>query len=126
MKTECLEAFETKCSWLESTTQISSFDEIYNKMLELCETDCCYSVKTLRNKLKEKYSKPVYFVEEQTEESVVIAAAKIIAGKIREMEFSKDEYSTRKEGISIDKENLKKWTLDTRAFNTIYFPVSKK
>ena len=75
MKTECLEAFETKCSWLESTTQISSFDEIYNKMLELCETDCCYSVKTLRNKLKEKYSKPVYFVEEQTEESVVIAAA---------------------------------------------------
>ena len=102
---ESIAAFEATCQWLENTTNIYTFDEIYCKMSELSKPGCCYSKKSLRNKLSQKYGKNVYFANEQNEKSIVKAAAKILIEKMRNMNYSKEEYPTLKEDISIEDNN---------------------
>ena len=53
-------AFDKTCSWLEATCEILTIDEIFQKMCEL-GGNLHYTKKTLREKLKQRYSDRIYF-----------------------------------------------------------------
>ena len=115
-----LEGFSKVCEWLENDADgdLYTLKEVHNKMSELNGDAPCYTIKSLKYKLKEHYGENLYFAELpgrpnlvcfkdmanfilndlkknsiRTSNDVIVAAAKIIkADDIRQMENSMEEY----------------------------------
>ena len=123
VNTEMSEGFEAICIWLEEDgdCDLHTIDELQEKIKEMGYE--CYSNKRLKQKLKEKYTNSLTFSEscgrvdilcfkdfanyvlrekkkekeEDTKESIIKAAAKIIKSEIREIKKSNNYYPTNLE-----------------------------
>ena len=118
-----LESFENVCEWLESEgdCDLHTLKELQQKMKDINGKDS-YSSVYLKKKLKERYNDHVYFSElsgqadvicfremanyiiklkkkkqDETKADIIMAAAKIIKAKIREVTKSNEVYPTTEE-----------------------------
>ena len=115
---EMTEVFETVCFWLENEndSEFLTLKELHEK-ISLSKTGEVYTIKTLKQKLQDKYQDHIYFSEQhgreniigfrnmtdrilrelkqkksQTKEDIIVAAAKLLKADIREMEISTEQY----------------------------------
>ena len=115
---EMTEAFETVCFWLENEndSEFLTLKELHEK-ISLSKTGEVYTIKTLKQKLQDKYQDHIYFSEQhgreniigfrnmtdrilrelkqkksQTKEDIIVAAAKLLKADVREMEISTEQY----------------------------------
>ena len=118
-----LESFENVCEWLETEgdCDLHTLKELQQKMKDINGKDS-YSSVYLKKKLKERYNDHVYFSElsgqadvicfremanyiiklkkkkqDETKADIIMAAAKIIKAKIREVTKSNKVYPTTEE-----------------------------
>ena len=131
-------SFNQLCDWLENLadSEIYSIGELHKKMTDGNET--AYSMKSFRDKLKEKYKDHIYFVQSagsngelvcfrrttdyilrelkeeegrETKEKVIRAAAKIITEDIRNRSFNKDFFPSVNNILNTENESFIRETL---------------
>ena len=142
-------AFENVCDWLENSTecQIHAIQELHDNMVE-DSGGVAYTLKSFREKLKDRYNEHVYFVKlagckgeslcfkEMTDYflwelkdqgsdkkgKVVKTAPKIVKEEIRQINFSKDHYP----GVG-EIEESEKWIPDSlQLFMKVIVPTGLK
>ena len=129
---EMMNVYEKVCNWLEneSDCELYTLRELYEKMMSFSNTGKVYTIKTLKLKLQDRYKEHIYFSqlpgrenvigfrnmtdriisemknkEQQTEEDIIIAAAKLVKADIREMEKNTNYYPTTNDITDDEKGN---------------------
>ena len=114
-----MDNFERVCNWLEeeSDCELYTIAELHEKMVQLSEGSICYSEKSLKRKLIERFADHIFFahqpgrpniicfkdyvwfimsefkkIQSQTPLDIITAAAKIIKNDITVMPCDKKEY----------------------------------
>ena len=129
---EMMDAYEKVCCWLEneSDCDLYTLKELQEKMTTLSNNGEVYTIKTLKQKLLERYRDNIYFAqlpgrenvigfrnmtdqilsdlkkkEQQTKMDIIIAAAKLVKADIREIEKTIDYYPTIDDITDEDRDN---------------------
>ena len=119
VNTPMMKAYERVCYWLENETdcELYTLQELHEKMVSFADGGEVYTVKTLKQKLKESYKEYIYFSQlpgrenvicfrnmadkvlydmkkkaQQTKEDVLMAAAKIVKADLQALDKTTEFY----------------------------------
>jgi hypothetical protein len=120
------ETFEAMCKWLDDETELLTLDELYKKMKEISNGNEVYSIRSLKQKLIEKYKKHIFFAKKEGGKDVICFrdAANMIINDAWYNERKTDKYDEARRIVKAAAKILKSEIRDASC-RTEFYPSSE-